>query len=230
MIKLRAMALAAVTSVAACFGGKTPEVIPSVPVASLPGHAQLAIDTTPKEGLRMVPPEAYVRTYLQLFGGLAPLDLQKKARGADGPQLFDTWSDYLATLGFPDDKLDLPRAAQTNALMVATFERLGAALCDRAMEHDRKAKPAERVIFAFEETEVHDAAAFSARFDVLHRTFLGYPSTLAPKDRVARFHKLFTETVARHAGDAKKSKLTPHETGWAVVCEGLVRHPEFQLY
>jgi hypothetical protein len=178
----------------------------------------------------MVPPEAYVRTYLQLFGALAPLELQKKARGADGPQLFDTWTDYLATLGFPDDKLDLPRAAQTNALMVATFERLGAALCDRAMEHDRKAPLTERVIFAFEGTEVTDLAGFEGRFDVLHRTFLGYPSKLAPADRVTRFHKLFADTVARHAGDPTKSKLTPHETGWAVVCEGLVRHPEFQLY
>lgn len=229
-MKLHTLALAAVTAVTACTGQKTPETIPAVPVTSLPGHDHLAVDTTPKEGLRMVPPEAYVRTYLQLFGALAPLDVQKKARGADGPQLFDTWSDYLATLGFPDDKLDLPRATQTNALMVATFERLGAALCDRAMEHDRKAPLSEKVIFAFEGTDVDDLTAFSSRFDVLHRTFLGYPSRLAPGERVVRFHKLFTDTVARHAGDAKKSKLTPHETGWAVVCEGLVRHPEFQLY
>lgn len=230
MIKLRILALGALTCVCACFGGKTPAVVPSVPVASLPGHDALAIDTTPKEGLRMVPPEAYVRTYLQLFGGLAPLEVQKRARGADGPQLFDTWADYLATLGFPDDKLDLPRATQTNALMIAAFERLGAALCDRAMEHDRKAKAEERVVFAFDGAEVSDLAAFEARFDVLHRTFLGYPAKLAPNERTPRFYKLFTDTVARHAGDAKKAKLSAQQTGWAVVCEGLVRHPEFHLY
>lgn len=176
----------------------------------------------------MVPPEAYVRTYLQLFGGLSPLAVQKKAKAAEGAQLFDVWSDYLATLGFPDDKQDLPRATQTNALMVATFERLGAALCDRAVEHDLKGKPPlkERVVFAFEGTEGREAAAFASRFDVLHRTFLGYPAALAPPTRTARFHTLFTETVARH----EKSKLSAEEAGWAVVCQGLVRHPEFQLY
>jgi hypothetical protein len=227
---LRALGFVALLSLVACSGQRVPEVVPAVPVASLPGHDHLTVDTAPKEGLRMVPPEAYVRTYLQLFGALAPLDVQNKARAADGAQLFDTWSDYLATLGFPDDKLDLPRATQTNALMIATFERLGAALCDRAMEHDRKAPLGERVIFAFEGTEVQDLPSFAVRFDVLHRTFLGYPSKLAPPERLARFHQLFTATVARHAGGPKKAKLTPHETGWAVVCEGLVRHPEFQLH
>ncbi len=226
---MKRVLLAAVVSITACFGARTPEVVPSVPVASLPGHDRLAVDTSPKEGLRMVPPEAYVRTYLQLFGGLAPLAVQKKAKGGDGAQLFDAWSDYLATLGFPDDKQDLPRATQTNALMVATFERLGAALCDRAVENDlRSKKPlAERVVFAFE-GEAKDEASFTTRFDVLHRTFLGYPEKLAP-GRAARFYKLFTDTVARHQKDVKP-KLAPEETGWAVVCEGLIRHPEFHLY
>ena len=127
--------LGLVVTLTACIGSRTPEVVPSVPVASLPGHDKVVVDTSPKEDLRMVPPEAYVRTYLQLFGGLSPLVVQKKAKGAEGAQLFDAWSDYLATLGFPDDKLDLPRAAQTNALMIATFERLGAAHPFR--HHDR---------------------------------------------------------------------------------------------
>ncbi|WP_437742083.1 hypothetical protein WME73_42910 [Sorangium sp. So ce302] len=39
--------------------------------------------------------------------------------------LFDSWGDYLAALGLPDHGLDLPRATQTNALMLAAFERLG---------------------------------------------------------------------------------------------------------
>ena len=223
--------LSLVVLLTACIGNRTPSVVPSVPVASLPGHDRVVVDTSPKEDLRMVPPEAYVRTYLQLFGGLSPLAVQKKAKAADGAQLFDVWSDYLATLGFPDDKLDLPRAAQTNALMVATYERLGAALCDRAAENDlhgnRPLK--ERVVFAFEGTDAKDEVAFGARFDVLHRTFLGYPASLAPASRVSRFYALYKDTVARHASDAKP-KLSAAETGWAVVCEGLIRHPEFQLY
>ena len=81
-----------------------------------------------------------MRTYLHLFGGLAPLEFQKRARGSDGASLFDTWDDYVSALGFPDYRLDVPRQTQTNALMVATFERLGVALCDRALEHDWKAE------------------------------------------------------------------------------------------
>lgn len=229
-----AVALAAMSNT---FCVKRPEVVPGIPVTQLQGHGSIAQDTAPKEELRMVPAEAYMRTYLQLFGGLAPLDVQKKARGGDGAQLFDTWDDYLAALGFPDYRNDIPRGAQTNALMVATFERLGAALCDRAVEHDlgtdKKpgAKLAERIIFAFEETKGDpDVKSFADRFDVLHRTFLGYPAALAETDRTNRFYKLYMDTVARHRKNPVKTKLNPEQAGWAVVCEGLIRHPEFQLY
>lgn len=226
---MKRVLLAAIVSITACFGTRSPEMVPAVPVASLPGHDKVVVDTTPKEAQRLVPPEAYVRTYLQLFGGLAPLAVQKKAKGAEGNQLFDTWNDYLATLGFPDDKNDLPRAQQTNALMIATFERLGAALCDRAVENDLKGKKpmSERVVFAFDGTSVKDVVEFGARFDILHKTFLGYPASLAPSTRVARFYTLFKDTVARHT---EKGKLSPEEAGWGVVCQGLIRHPEFQLY
>ncbi len=242
---LAALVPAAVLSTTFCT--HRPEVVPGIPVNQLPGHDQVGIDTSPKEELRLVPAEAYMRTYLQLFGGLAPgaplspIDLQKKARAGDGGQLFDTWDDYVAALGLPDYRNDIPRGAQTNALMVATFERLGVALCDRAVEHDfgtggAKGKPAapanERAIFAFEPTKnAPTALEFAARFDVLHRTFLGYPAALAETDRTARFFELYNETVKRHE-DAKsaKSRFSPMEIGWANVCYGLIRHPEFQLY
>ncbi len=238
------MGVAGLFAACSLFGKKTPEGVPPRPVGAIPGHDKVALDTAPKEELRLVPAEAYVRTYLQLFGGLAPLEVQKRARGADGAQLFDTWDDYLGALGFPDYRNDLPRSTQTNALMVATFERVGVALCDRAVEHDLsgprpkgKAKPpgppplAERVVFAFElPAGALDKAAFGPRFDVLHRTFLGYPAALAPTDRITRFHELYTSTVARHSKpDAEKSRFTPEEAGWANVCYGLVRHPEFHL-
>jgi hypothetical protein len=198
----------------------------------------LAEDTAPKADLRMVPPEVYMRTYLTLFGGLAPLEAQKRARGGDGAALFDTWDDYVSALGFPDYRLDVPRQTQTNALMVATFERLGVALCDRAVEHDLKgprgAEPppvGERVIFAFDlpRGEV-DEAAFAPRFDVLHRTFLGYPAALAPPERAKRFFRLYRDIAAGHVKAAPKSRFSPAEAGWAAVCYGLVRHPEFHLY
>ena len=75
---------------------------------------------------------------------------------ATAPQLFDTWDDYVSALGFPDYRLDIPRQTQTNALMVATFERLGVALCDRAVEHDLKGRGSaaagrtSALIFAFD--------------------------------------------------------------------------------
>jgi len=215
-----------------------------VPAEASPPWSVLAVadeDTAPKEDLRLVPPEVYMRTYLQLFGGLVPIDAQKRARGGDGAALFDTWDDYVSALGFPDHRFDIPRQTQTNALMIATFERLGVALCDRAVEHDlRGAKGAKaagpppapsRVVFAFEPVRgPMEAAAFAPRFDVLHRTFLGYPSSLAPPERTARFFELYRETVAHHAALAPRSRFSPEEAAWAAVCYGLVRHPEFHLY
>jgi|SRR5580692_3885508 hypothetical protein len=197
------------------------------------------VDTAPKQDLRLVPPEAYLRTYLALFGGLAPLDVQAKARGADRAQIFDAWDDYVSALGLPDYRFDIPRQTRTHALMVATFERLGIALCDRAVEHDLETDASgtsrsadDRLIFAFDvpkEGEL-DAAGFAARFDVLHRTFLGYPSALAPPERVPRFYRLYQEIVLNHAKADPRSRFSAPEAGWAAVCYGLVRHPEFAFY
>ncbi len=190
-------------------------------------------DSSAKQDLRLVPPEVYVRSYLQLFGGLAPVDVQQRARGTDGAQLFDTWDDYLAALGLPDYKQDLPRAQRTNAIMVATFERLGVALCDRALEHDWKSKPPiapnERAVFVFDEPAQTDAASFASRFDELHRTFLSYPARLAP-GRTEDFYALYTTITKLHAANKQKSRLSPEQAGWVSVCYGLVRHPEFNLY
>jgi hypothetical protein len=193
---------------------------------ALPAHQTKLLDTTPKERRRMVPPEVYLRAYLGWFGGLVPLDVQNRARARG---LFDAWDDYLSALGLPDYKTDLPRQTQSNTLMLATLGRLGEALCVRAAEHDLHAKtPLEqRVVFAFEVAPGDDDAAFAARFDVLHRTFLGYPARLAPGDRVAKFHALFQEVAARHTA---KGPLTADETAWVAVCTALVQHPEAELY
>ena len=219
------------TLASAC--GGVPTHVRAIPAAPLPLRSSVAQDSAPKADLRLVPPEVYMRTYLQLFGGLAPLEVQKRARGKDGSSLFDTWDDYVSALGFPDYRSDIPRQLQTNALMVAAFERLGVALCDRALEHDLKTKPApaRRVVFDFDLPEAPlNAAAFAPRFDVLHRTFLGYPAALAPAQRGARFYALYQQISAGHTQASPKSRFSPTEAGMAAVCYGLIRHPEFQLY
>jgi hypothetical protein len=175
----------------------------------------------------MVPPEAYLRAYLAWFGGLAPLDVQQRAKGKN---LFDAWDDYLAALGLPDYRIDLPRQTQTNTLMLATLGRLGEALCVRAAEHDLHVKTAldQRAVFAFELAASPTADQFAIGFDRLHRTFLGYPAQLAPEGRVARYFGLYQQVSARHG--AKKQPLTADETAWAAVCSALVQHPEAELY
>ena len=216
-------------------GGTTPPE----PIDTLPGHGGIPQDTTPKESERLVAAEAYMRTYLTLFAPLLapgsrldPLAVQRAARAADGSALFDTWNDYLFEIGLPDYRNELPRAAQTNALMVATFERLGIALCDRAIEHDLRGSPPAKAVFAFDlPAGAITADAFAPRFDVLHRTFLGYPANLAPTDRTHRFFQLHSDVFARHsAPDAGTSRFNPAEAAWAAVCYGLVRHPEFHVY
>ena len=220
------MKLALVLLLAAC--GAPRAITPSAP-RPLPAHAETMIDTTPKERRRMVAPEVYLRAYLTWFGGLVPLDVQQRARPRG---LFDAWDDYLAALGLPDYKIDLPRQTQSNTLMLATLGRLGEALCVRAAEKDLhgKAPPAvdARIVYAFDVVAAPSQADFAARFDVLHRTFLGYPARLAPADRVPRFYGLYQAVAQRHAG--AKQPLTADETAWAAVCAALVEHPEAELY
>lgn len=175
----------------------------------------------------MLAQESYLRAYLAWFGGLAPLNVASKARPKN---LFDTWDDYLAALGLPDYRLDLPRAAQSNALMVATLARLGEALCVRAAEHDLAAgiAPEERLVFAFDLQAEPSRDEFAKRFDVLHRLFLSYPAALAPLDRVDRYYALYSRVAAAHR--ATHTQLGPDQAAWAAVCGALVQHPEARLY
>jgi hypothetical protein len=193
----------------------------------LPPAREVVVDTTPKARPRMMPTEVYLRAYLTWFGGLAPGAIQARMRPLN---MFDTWNDYLAALGLPDYKIDLPRQSQTNTLMLSAFGRLGEALCVQAVEHDlhsKKTPLADRVIFAFEPTAKPPTAdEFAPRFDVLHRTFLGYPAALAPAERTAKFFALHQAVAKRHA----KGRITADESGWAAVCSALVQHPETGLY
>ncbi len=199
---------------------------PITPISTTPQ------DSAPKAQLRLVPPEAYLRTYLALFGAPSPSDAQKLARGGDNGQLFDNWNDYLSALGFPDHRNDLPRANQTNALMVASFERLGIALCDRAVERDLHNKPPQdaQQLFKFPSADATTIAVFTEHFDVIHRAFLGYPVALGPPERAANFYALYRQILAHHSKDPVRSRFTPAEAAWANVCYGLSRHPEFHLY
>ncbi|MCU0657058.1 MAG: hypothetical protein MUF64_17910 [Polyangiaceae bacterium] len=214
--------------------GTSGSVAPS-PLEEIPGHSSLLQDTSPKELPRLMPAEVYIRSLLRIFGPLAPADMQAQFKALDAT-LFDTWNDYLAVLGLPDLRFDVPRAPQTNTLMVSTFERVGVALCDLAIQKDLKATPAvpldKRAVFAFDPPKgVLTEALFATRFDSLHRTFLGYPAKLAlTKDRTQRFFDLYKGTVERHKNLDTPKKYSPEEAGWAAVCYGLVRHPEFHMY
>lgn len=216
-------------------GPTAPMPIGGVPVGAIPGHDALAQDVSPKEGPRLLPPETLIRTYLSIFGGLSPLEMQARLR-AGGAGLFDTWNDYLATLGLPDYRTDIPRNTQTSPVMLATFERIGIALCDKAVEADLRGMRAvaDRQVFAFELTAAAPTdAELQTRLDVLHRTFLSYPLAAAPAERFTRLRDLYRGVVARRLAPADggpRYAFTAVESGWAAVCYAFVRHPEFHLY
>jgi hypothetical protein len=207
------------------------------PIETMPGHENLAQDTTPKRGPRLMPVESYIRSYLQLFGGLSPLATATAIRARDAT-LFDTWNDYVASLGLPDHRVDINRGTQTSPLWLATLERAGIALCDVAVlrELDPATPPpvASRAVFAFDlPPGTLDRAGFTSRFDALHRTFLGYPASLAPEDRAGRYWDLYARTVARFtaaSGAPASAFRVKSNAGWAAVCYALIRHPEFQMY
>jgi hypothetical protein len=218
------MRLAALVMIFAC--GSPPQRIAPTTSGPLPVHDEVTLDQTPKARRRLVPPEAYLRAYLTWFGGLAPIDVFKRARGAN---LFDQWVDYLAALGLPDYHLDAPRVTQSNPIMLATLGRLGEALCIRSVEHDLRQKTPldQRVIFAFDLIANPTRDEFASQFDVLHRTFLGYPARLAPDGRIDRFFALHRQVVAHHVAG---QRLSPEEMGWAAMCTALIQHPEAGLY
>jgi len=209
-----------------CACGQRPDLIEPSDTQPLPAPTESTLDQSLKTRRRMVPPEVFLRAYLTWFGGLAPLEVVKRARGND---LFEQWVDYLVALGLPDYQLDTPRVTQSNPIMLAAIGRLGEALCVRSAEHDLHAHtPLEqRVVFAFDPMSEPSLPEFASRFDVLHRTFLGYPANLAPAGRVDRFFALHRQVAANHASNPK---LSPDELGWVAVCTALVEHPEAGLY
>jgi hypothetical protein len=161
------------------------------------------------------------------FGGLAPHDVQLRARNHD---VISQWHDEIGALGLPDHAFDFPRATRSNAVMAAEIARLGEALCVLAAEHDLaggKRPISTRTVFAFEPTPAPTREQFAPSFDVLHRTFLGYPLALAPSDRLDRFYALYQHVAGRHAAG---HDLTADETAWVAVCTALVSHPEATIY
>jgi hypothetical protein len=203
-----------------------PDVVAPSPSRPLPAHRDATLDASPKARRRAVPPEVFLRAYLAWFGGLSPHGVVIKAHHGD---LFDQWPAYLAALGLPDHHIDAPRVSQSNTVMLATLGRLAEALCIRSVEQDLGPKTplVSRVIFAFEPIARPTRADFASRFDVLHRTFLGYPAELAPAGRLDRFFALYGQVVANHQAG---QRLSAEQTGWAAVCTALVQHPEAELY
>ena len=213
----------ALVVLAACGGSS---VIHGQQATPLPVHPSTSIDLGPPVArARMLPPEAFLRAYLQWFGGLAPAEVQKR-----GGPLFGRWEDYLAALGLPNYAYEFPRVSQTNTLMVASLDRLAEALCVRAAEHDLHQQPPldQRVVFAFASRPQWAFGDFVTDLDVLHRTFLGYPLQLAPEGRAGRFYALFEQVRSNHAQVA--APLTADEMAWVAVCKALVVHPEAEIY
>lgn len=232
IVVLGALVIGTVATACGKSGKESDDGIPSVPATAIPGHESLQ-DNSPKEGPRLLHAEVYLRSYGRLFGDLTPAQVEAVARGDNPGVVFDRWRDYLASLGLPDYRADVNRGVATNSLMIATFDRLAIALCIRAVERElRGVIPMEsRRVFAFDAPDrALSDAEFDERFDVLHRTFLGYPAHLAETDRINRFRTLFRTTIKDAETNALPRNFTPRETGWAAVCYGLARHPEFHLY
>lgn len=207
-----------------------------------------AVQTAPRESFepreaRLVAAETLIRSYTAIFGDLMIPEHRKGYDVSNRNARYFGWQEHLSALGLPDYLQDLPRVTQTNTVMVAEFERLAATLCDRAANKDLRPganKPLTPELKALVQVEAPPVFAFQAkpgpitldefrpRFDVLHRTFLGYPAELAPPERTPEFHALYTQVEARHRKEGKGAP--PFVSAWSAVCQGLSRHPEFHHY
>jgi hypothetical protein len=209
--------------------GEVPS-IPAAPADDLHAKGSSPVDRSRGEGRRLLPAEVQLRAFTEAFGDLPPAEVEALVRAGD-PKSFDRFRDYLASLGLPDPSDDVPRAEAPNAMLLAVQERLGAALCERSLARERAIPVDARAIFAFDVAGEPTAADFATRFDLLHRTFLGYPAALAPASRVARFRELFVAVMrTTSARAAARPTVTPVEAAWVAVCHALVRHPEYVTY
>jgi hypothetical protein len=188
---------------------------------------------------RLVPAEALIHSYTAIFGDLVLPSVREKYDVGNREARYFGWQEHLSALGLPDYHRDLPRVTQTNTVMVAEFERLATELCDRAAGRDlvvranpatasKDSDPSAPRVFDFApKPGPLSESEFRPRFDVLHRTFLGYPAELAPKERVEEFYALYTHVEERHR---REKKARPDVAAWSSVCQGLARHPEFHHY
>lgn len=203
-----------------------PVVIEKLSSGELPPSRTITLDTSPKAERRAVAAEVFLRAYMYWFGTTEPREAAARARGDN---LFDLWSQYLAALGLPDYHVDSPRVSKSNAIMLATIGRLGEALCVRTAERELGTSvPVEqRRVFAFDSQPNLSYTDFVSRFDVLHRTFLGYPFALASPSRGAVFYAMYQRVEQRHRAGGR---LPADRLAWAAVCTALVQHPEAWLY
>lgn len=194
--------------------------------SELPPTRTIALDRSPKAERRAVPAEVFLRAYMQWFGTSEPRETALRARGDD---LFDHWSQYLAALGLPDYHVDAPRVSKSNAIMLATIGRLGEALCVRTAERELGSNlPVDqRRVFAFDSKPDLSYTEFVPRFDILHRTFLGYPFSLAAQSRGSAFYAMYRRIEQRHLTGGR---LSADRLAWVAVCTALVQHPEAWLY
>lgn len=220
------------------------------PPELVPSHVaeQVRVDVAPRDAFvprepRLMPAESLIRSYTSIFGDLATPEVRAQYDAASRKARYFGWHNHLSSLGVPDYSRDQPRVGQSNTIMVAAFEQIGIELCDRAAVrelHPIKPKALSPDLQALVQVQAPPVFAFdqkagpltqsdfTPRFDVLHRTFLGYPVALAPKEREPEFFALYKKVEARRA-NAKKG-YPPHVAAWSAVCQGLVRHPEFHQF
>jgi len=97
--------------------------------------------------------------------------------------------------------------------MLATFGRLGEALCIRSAEHDLHERPdiGKRIVFS---RSIRWGALRSRLFSAVRRpspNLPRYPAELAAANRVGRFYGLFVTVSANHTKDPR---LSPEELAW----------------
>jgi hypothetical protein len=189
--------------------------------------------------------ESLVASYTAIFGDLMDLDAREQADRQSRSARYYGWSERLSALGLPDYTRDLPRVTQTNTIMVGAFEQIASTLCDRAALRDlvptrasvKAIAPEQQALAYVDAQRVFDfepklaplaESDFGPRFDVLHRTFLGYPAGLGPPERTHEFFVLYKDVEQRH-GAANRGHM-PHVVAWSAVCQALTRHPEFHHY
>lgn len=206
----RALSLLALAALLGCESEVVETTVPGTVGPSTP----IDLGTGPERPRRRMDVEQLDAAMRRATGGIGWDD------GSGNPQFVR----FRSTLGVPDYVASTGEDLEVSALFLKFLDDAARSTCDRLIEREEDAMPAERVFLVHADL----ASALPADADAIdenlaHLLLRFHGRRVAPGSReLAPWHQLFADARAMSEDEPK--------TAWRTVCVALFDHPDFYLY